>query len=375
MNVDPNDREGVLIVADFKDKAMPLAGAPPEPDGCGAASRSVNEGIRPLADFTDPVQPLYGSIANANSTGVRAHMPKCAFLFPGQGAQSVGMAKQLCGTLPRAKELFDEAAAVLGYDLLGICGDGPADKLNSTVVSQPAIFVTSLAALESLRAAEPTAEANCVATAGLSLGEYTALVFAGALTFAEGLRVVKCRGEAMQAASDATPSGMLSVLGLDPDKAEALCAAARAKGTVEVANLLCPGNIAVSGSKTALEEVERLAPEYGAMKTIRLAVAGAFHTSLMKPADEALAAALAGVALRPPRIPVWSNVDAQPHTDPEEIRGLLVRQVLQPVLWEKTMRNLLAAGIERFYEIGPGRVLAGLLKRVQRQVSLQNVTA
>jgi [acyl-carrier-protein] S-malonyltransferase len=302
-------------------------------------------------------------------------MPNSAFLFPGQGAQSVGMARDVCGKLTRAKQLFDEAAEILGYDLLAVCTNGPAEKLNSTAISQPAIFVASLAALESLRAASPDAEAECAATAGLSLGEYTALVFAGAMNFADALRVVKRRGEAMQAASDATPSGMVSILGLKKNKIEELCAAARSKGTIEIANLLCPGNIAVSGTKQALDEVERLAAERGAMKTIRLAVAGAFHTKLMKPADEALAAALAGVTLRPPRIPVWSNVDAQPHTDPNEIRGLLVRQVLQPVLWEQTMRNLLTAGMERFYEIGPGRVLAGLLKRVQRQVRCQNVMA
>jgi [acyl-carrier-protein] S-malonyltransferase len=300
-------------------------------------------------------------------------MSKVAFLFPGQGAQTVGMGQQLAAHLPAARRLFDEASAILGYDLLEVCTKGPVERLNSTVVSQPAIFVASLAALESLRASDPTAEGNCVATAGLSLGEYTALVFAGALTFADGVRLVKRRGEAMQAASDATPSGMVSVLGLDQAKVEELCARARPAGLIAVANLLCPANIVVSGTKAACDEVERLAPEMGAMKTIRLAVAGAFHTELMKPADQALAEALAGVELKPARIPVWSNVDAQPHTSPDEFRSLLVRQVLQPVLWEQTMRNLLAAGVERFYEIGPGRVLAGLLKRVQRSAKCENV--
>src|SRR5262249_50989761 len=166
-----------------------------------------------------------------------------------------------------------------------------------------------------------------------------------------GLRLVKRRGEAMQAAADATPSAMVSVLGLDLPKVEELCAKARPAGLIEVANLLCPSNIVVSGTKAACDEVERLAPDLGAMKTIRLAVAGAFHTELMRPADQALQQALAGVALNPPRVPVWSNVDAQPHTSPEEIGPLLVRQVLQPVLWEKTLRNLLAAGVDRFYEI------------------------
>jgi [acyl-carrier-protein] S-malonyltransferase len=164
-------------------------------------------------------------------------------------------------------------------------------------------------------------------------------------------------------------------LGLEQSKVEELCNQARGKGLIEIANLLCPGNIVVSGAAPACDEVERLAPEMGAMKTIRLAVAGAFHTALMKPADEVLATALAAVDIRPPRVPVWSNVDAQPHIDPAEIRELLVKQVLQPVLWEKTMRNLLATGVDTFYEIGPARVLAGLLKRVERKAACVNVTA
>jgi [acyl-carrier-protein] S-malonyltransferase len=301
-------------------------------------------------------------------------LSKIAFLFPGQGAQTVGMARQLCETLPAARKLFEEAAEVLGYDLAAVCANGPAERLNSTAVSQPAIFVSSLAALESLRASEPDAVTRCDAAAGLSLGEYTALAFAGALSFRDGLRVVQRRGEAMQAAADATPSGMVSVLALEQPKVEELCAAARGAGTLQVANLLCPGNTVVSGDRAACDRLEKLAGEAGA-RTVRLAVAGAFHTDLMKPADRALAAVLAGVDLRPPRVPVWSNVDAQPHTDPAEIRGLLERQVLQPVRWEQTMRNLLAAGFDCYYEIGPGRVLAGLLKRVQRKVDCRNVTA
>ena len=302
-------------------------------------------------------------------------MPKTAFLFPGQGAQSVGMAKELCATLPAAKQLFDQAAEILGYDLLAICTAGPAERLNSTVVSQPAIYVASLAALECLRAKEPAAEAEVVAAAGLSLGEYTALAYAGALSFADGLRLVQRRGEAMQAASDATPSGMVSVLGLSQEKVEELCARASAAGKVQIANLLGPNNIVVSGTKAACDEVERLAPEFGAMKTIRLAVAGAFHTEIMKPADQQLAAALEQCRLQTLRVPVWSNVDAQPHTEPNEIRGLLVRQVLQPVLWEQTMRGLLQAGVGKFYEIGPGRVLAGLLKRIDRKIPCENIAA
>jgi [acyl-carrier-protein] S-malonyltransferase len=301
-------------------------------------------------------------------------MAQTAFLFPGQGAQAVGMGRQFHDTVPAARRLYDEAAEVLGYDLAALCFHGPAERLSSTAVSQPGLFVTGLAALEALRASDPDAVAGCRAAAGLSLGEYTALVFAGAMDFRDGLRVVQRRGEAMQAAADATPSGMVSVLGLEPAQAEELCARARPSGTIAVANLLCPGNVVVSGSRAACEVAERLAGEMGA-RTVRLAVAGAFHTEIMRPADEALAEALAGVALQAPRLPVWSNVDARPHTDPEEIRGLLVRQVLQPVRWEETMRNLLAAGFDRFYEVGPGRVLAGLLKRVQRKVDCRNVSA
>src|SRR5438132_2053894 len=153
------------------------------------------------------------------------------------------MGRALCTSLPAARALFEEASQVLGYDLAEVCANGPAEKLNSTVVSQPAIFVASLAALESLRGSDPSAESQCVATAGLSLGEYTALVFAGVMTFADGLRLVQKRGEAMQAAADATPSGMVSVLGLETDKVEELCKQARSAGTVEIANLLCPSNI------------------------------------------------------------------------------------------------------------------------------------
>jgi [acyl-carrier-protein] S-malonyltransferase len=301
-------------------------------------------------------------------------MPQIAFLFPGQGAQTVGMGKQLAETLPAARELYDEAKAILGYDLADICWNGPAERLNSTVISQPAIFVISLAALGALKAQEPGAIEDCFAAAGLSLGEYTALVFAGAMSFADGLRLVRRRGEAMQAASDATPSSMVSVLGLELAEVEKLCASARRAGLLQVANLLCPGNTVLSGTKAACDELERLAQAVGA-RTVRLAVAGAFHTDIMKPADQALAQALADVDVRRPRLPVWSNVDARPHTDPQEIRSLLVSQVLRPVLWEETMRRMLAQGIDRFYEIGPGRILAGLLKRVQRKVDCRNIQA
>lgn len=302
-------------------------------------------------------------------------MPRTAFLFPGQGAQTVGMAAALCRSLPAAADLFRRASAALGYDLLEVCTTGPAERLSATDVSQPAIFVASLAALEQLKAAEPDAIQSVVATAGLSLGEYTALAFAGALSFEDGVKLVQARGRAMQAAAEATPSGMVSVLGVDVPEVEALVIEARGSDTLEVANLLCPGNTVVSGSRGALERFEQLCVQKGGIRTVRLAVAGAFHTALMKPADAALARALAGVALSAPAVPVWSNVDARPHTDPAEIRDLLVRQVLSPVRWEDTLRGLFAENVDRFYEIGPGRVLAGLIKRVQRKADIRNVPA
>ena len=298
-----------------------------------------------------------------------------AFLFPGQGAQFVGMARELTEALPVAKALFDEAAEILGYDLLSLCVNGPAERLNETDVSQPAIFVASLAALESVKANTPEAVQQATATAGLSLGEYTALVFAGAISFREALQVVKARGEAMQAAAVATPGGMIAVLGMEPSEVAVLVSEARPAGTLEIANLLCPGNTVVSGALAALEAFEQICLAKGGIRTARLAVAGAFHTTLMKPADDRLAEALAKVTFTAPRIPVWSNVDAKPHSDPGEIRPLLVKQVLSPVLWEATIRGLMATGVDRFYEIGPGRVLAGLLKRVHRKADITNIGA
>jgi len=296
------------------------------------------------------------------------------FLFPGQGAQTVGMGRDLAANLPAAKALFDYASAILGYDLLEVCTNGPAEKLNATNISQPAIFVASMAALEQLKATDPAALEGVTNTAGLSLGEYTALTFAGAITFADALTVVKARGEAMQAAAEATPSGMVAVLAIDVPDVEALVIEARSAGVLEIANYLCPGNTVISGSAAAIEKACQLA-ELKQYRVAKLAVAGAFHTSLMKPADERLAEALAGITIHMPRIPVWSNVDAKPHTDPTEIRALLVKQVLSPVLWEATLRGLLESGTTKFYEIGPGRVLAGLLKRVLRKAEIVNIGA
>jgi [acyl-carrier-protein] S-malonyltransferase len=301
---------------------------------------------------------------------------KTAFLFPGQGAQKVGMGASLAQSLPAAHALFDRAAEILGYDLLQLCTAGPAEKLNSTAYSQPALFVCSLAALEQLKQDSPEVVEGCAATAGLSLGEYTALVFAGAIDFEAGLRLVQARGQAMQDAADAVDSSMVSVLGMDREQIESLCDQARGDNVLQIANLLCPGNIVVSGSSSACERIKPLAEEAGAMKVIPLTVAGAFHTSIMQPAVGRLTAALAEVEIRPPRIPVVSNVDARPHDNPDEIRGLLESQVVSPVLWEDSIRWLMdEQKITNCYEIGPGRVLRGLLKRIARKFPCENVEA
>jgi [acyl-carrier-protein] S-malonyltransferase len=300
-------------------------------------------------------------------------MAKIAFLFPGQGAQSVGMCRELDQELPAVRELFDRTGKVLGIDLRRLCIEGPAEALEATDVSQPAIFVASLAALESLKVSNPDLVASCEGCAGLSLGEYTALVFAGAMDFESGLRVVRRRGEAMQAAALATPSGMTSVLGLDERAVDELCRRVAPAGRLWKANLLGPGNIVVSGERLALERVNEVATELGAMKVVPLAVAGAFHSDLMKPADEQLAEVLAQAPIAAPRIPVYSNVDAAPHSDPDDIRRTLVAQVLQGVRWEDSMRRMLADGFDTFYEIGPGRVLTGLLKRIDRKTPCTSV--
>lgn len=302
-------------------------------------------------------------------------MAKVAFLFPGQGAQVVGMGRELDRDLPAARALFDRAGEILGFNLRAVCFDGPAEVLEATDISQPAIFVASLAALEGLKQSQPDVVAACAGAAGLSLGEYTALVFAGSLDFETGLRVVQERGRSMQAAAIATKSGMASVLGLDEQAVDALCGQLASHGRLWKANLLGPGNIVVSGDRDALGHLEPAASALGAMKVIPLAVAGAFHSPLMKPADDQLAAALAKAHVSTPRIPVYSNVDAKAHSDPNEIRRALVAQVVAGVLWEDSIRQMLADGFDTFYEVGPGRVLTGLLKRIDRKTPCTSVPA
>jgi len=285
----------------------------------------------------------------------------------------VGMGRRSAESVPAARQLYDRAGEVLGYDLAKLCFEGPAERLDSTVCSQPALFVTSLAALEALRAESPQTVEECQAAAGLSLGEYTAMAFAGVMDFEDGLMLVQRRGAAMQDAADATPSGMVSILGLDRDDVQALCDVARGDEILEIANLLCPGNIVISGTNGACERAAELARSFGAIKAVPLAVAGAFHTQIMQPSLHHLTEALADVPLRPAQIPVVSNTDARPHQDPEDIRRLLIRQVLQPVLWEDSMRYLLQEGFGQFYEVGPGRVLRGLLRRIDRSATCESV--
>lgn len=287
----------------------------------------------------------------------------------------------MCGDLvkdvPAAKALFDEASEVLGYDLLERCVDGPKEVLDSTEVSQPAIFVASMAAVEKMRLEQGDEAVDAATCAmGLSLGEYSALCFADAISFADCVKITKIRGQAMQAASDAVDTGMVSVIGLGKDKVDEICAAASEKSgeSIKIANYLCNGNYAVSGSSKACDVVAEIAkPEFKARMTVKLAVAGAFHTDFMAPAVSALEEVLAETEIKKPPIPVISNVDAKPHSDPDTIRKLLATQVTSPVLWENTMDLVLSKDFERAVELGPGKVTAGILKRFSKTAECQNI--
>lgn len=282
------------------------------------------------------------------------------------------MGRGLLERSARARELFEIASGILGFDLAKLCTDGPEQELHLTSNAQPALFVHSMAALTLFLEEKPEVLNSVVAVAGLSLGEYSALAAAGAISFEDGVRLVKERGAAMQQAASAVDSGMASVLGLDREQLEALCDASRQPGEVlQVANLLCPGNIAISGQSASLNEAEKRSADAGASRFIRLNVAGAFHTDIMKPAVQRLSSAIASTSFSPLRYPLYANVDSQPHVQPSEIAELLTQQMVSPVLWESTLRNLQSAGVDSFYEIGSGRVLAGTLKRVDRKASCE----
>jgi [acyl-carrier-protein] S-malonyltransferase len=288
-----------------------------------------------------------------------------AVLFPGQGAQFVGMGKDWTEAFPTALRVFERAESLLDFPLREACWDR-GDEVNRTDIAQPGILVTSAAIVEVLkeRGLDPGKSAL---TAGLSLGEYTALWFAGALAFDDAVRLVRLRGEAMQAASEEIASSMTSLMGASLETAEALAAVGRTRGICSVANRNAPGQIVLSGEIAALEAAEAAAPEHGVKRAVRLTVAGGFHSECMRSASSRLEKALGEVEVRPPAIPFLSNVTAGPVSDPDEIKAALARQVCASVLWEDSMRHALSGGITEFLEPGPGTVLAGLMRRISKE--------
>ncbi|MDO5579541.1 MAG: ACP S-malonyltransferase [Planctomycetia bacterium] len=295
-------------------------------------------------------------------------MGKGAVLFPGQGAQSVGMGKMDYDLYPSVRKLYARANEIVGYDLAQLIFSGPEDRLNTTEQSQPAIFLTSMGAILATRENNPDLEKSFEYTAGLSLGEYSALVYAGAISFEDGLRLVSLRGKAMQQASEQSNGGMVSIIGLPEEKVLEIADAAGSGDLLTVANFLCPKNYVVSGTKTACEKAILLAREAGAIKTIPLTVAGAFHTDLMRPAMEQMKEVLQNIPFNAPRIPVISNVDAKPHSDPDDIRTTLLAQICSSVRWESCIRAMIADGVDYYHEVEPGRVLRGLMKRIDRSM-------
>ncbi len=294
-------------------------------------------------------------------------------LFPGQGAQFEGMGRDWCEAHPSARATFAEASRVLGFSLEEACWSR-GDEVNRTDVAQPGILVTGVAVVRVMieRGFDPSTAAM---TAGLSLGEYTALWFAGSLEFADAVRLVRLRGEAMQAASEAIPSSMVSLMGATEDQAFALAKVASAHGVCSVANLNAPGQIVVAGEVKALDVLEAIAKDHGVRRTRRLVVAGGFHSECMRPAADRLSRALAEAAIRTPRIPFVTNVTGEPVSDPDRIRANLAQQVCAPVLWEKSMRWAVAQGITRFVEPAPGKILAGLLGKIAPEVQTRSLAA
>jgi [acyl-carrier-protein] S-malonyltransferase len=317
-------------------------------------------------------------------------MSKTALLFAGQGAQAVGMGKDLAEKFPSAKAWFDRANAALGYDLTAICFNGPEAELTKTENAQPGIFLVSWACFELLKEKVPNLKFD--ATAGLSLGEFTALTAAGAMSFEDGLRVVRQRGKFMQEACDATRGGMAAVIGLDEAPTREVCAEAG----VVLANLNCPGQLVISGEGEKIAKAVELAKAKGAKRAIPLPVAGAYHSPLMASAQPKLQNELAKIKISPPSVPVISNVTAQAHIVAQAsslcvadgavavtethrqdacatISARLVEQVTSSVLWEKSMRGLLAQGFTRFIELGPGTALSGFMKRIDKSAQMFNV--
>ena len=322
---------------------------------------------------------------------------KTAFLFPGQGAQTVGMGKDLYQKLAAAKAIFDQAEQITGLPLKKLCFEGPEEELSRTDIAQPAIFTVSVAMLACLDSLLPPQKVETVRPAfmaGLSLGEYTALFAAGLIGFEDALKLVCKRGAAMQKAATATPSGMVALIGADESKANDLCRAAANGDVLTLANFNCPGQIVVSGAIEACKRAEAMAKDFGVSATV-LKVAGAFHSAIMAPAAEELGVALEAAKFTPPmattsaklaessdpqsfsspQAQVLANVDAQPYGCLCRAKELLLRQLTGAVRWQQCMEYLLAQGVERFYEIGPGRSLAGMMKRINRRAEVVNVNS
>jgi [acyl-carrier-protein] S-malonyltransferase len=292
-----------------------------------------------------------------------------AWLFPGQGAQEAGMGRDLFDGSAAARALFEQADGVLGYSLSGLCFEGPAERLQETLFAQPAIFVTSLAALAAARELG-SVESPPAFVAGHSLGEFSAIVAADAIDFEGGLRLVAERARLMQEAAEASRGAMAAILGLDEEALRAICEQAGA----EVCNLNAPGQIVIGGEEGAVDSAMALALERGALRGIRLKVSGAFHTSLMRPAAEGMARAVAQAPLRNPLAPVIANTSAQALTTTAELRDELVEQLTHPVQWQRTVEALKARGVSAVIEFGPGRVLTGLVRRIDRSISIRNVS-
>lgn len=293
-----------------------------------------------------------------------------ALLFPGQGAQHVGMGKDWCAASSEARATFETADRVLGFALSEACWREGED-VNRTDIAQPGIFTTSVAIVRALEA-RGWSRAPYTLTAGLSLGEYTALWFAGCLTFEDGLRLVRLRGQAMQAASEQIPSTMLSLMGATEEQARALAQAAAATGICQVANLNAPGQVVLSGELAAIAAAETLAKDHGIRRTRRLVVAGGFHSECMRPAAQRLESALRDVEIRAPRIDFLTNVTGERVSDPAAIRAHLANQVCASVLWEKSMRRAIELGVQSFAEPGPGNVLCGLLGKIDASVATRS---